>query len=96
MPGESQRRWSPLHSLQGNFSFREGLEGLSIGGTFGITFAWFDSHLSGFFFFVFFFFVIFFFFLASWLLDFKLSLREVEEEGEERGEEGKGSTLESL
>ena len=37
----------------------------------------------------------FFFFLASWLLDLKLSPGGGEEEGEEIGEEGEGSTLES-
>ena len=84
MLGQSRRRWSPLHSLQGNFTFREGLEGLSMGGAFGVIVARLASRLFD-----------FFFFLAFSLLDFKLSPGEVEEEEEETGEKWKRSTLES-
>jgi len=90
MPGQSQRRWSPLHNLQGNLTFHGGLEGLPTRGAFGVIAAWLASYLFDFFFFFF-----FFIFLASWLLDFKLSPIEVEEEGEEIREEGEGSALES-
>ena len=38
----------------------------------------------------------FLFFLSSYLLDLKLLLGEVEEEGEEIGEEGESSRLESM
>ena len=61
-----------------------------MGGAFGTIVVWLAFCLSNFFFFVF-----FFFFLASWLLELKLSPGEVEEEGEEMGEEGERSTLES-
>ena len=56
-----------------------------MGGAFGVTAKRLASRLSK-----------FFFFLASWLLDFKLSPGEVEEEDEEIGEEGERSTLESM
>jgi len=68
-------------------TFHGGSEGLSMGGAFGVTIAWLDSCLFDFF---------FFFLLASWLLYFKLSPGEVEEEGEEMGEEGERATLESM
>ena len=85
---QSQRRWSPLHNLQGNPTFHEGSKGVFIGSAFRAIVVWLASHLFDFFFFVFF----FFFFLASSLLDFKLSLGEVEEEEEETGEEEERST----
>jgi len=44
----------------------------------------------------FFFFFVFFFFLVSWLLDVKLSPSKGGDEGEETGEEGASSTLESM
>jgi len=65
-------------------TFCRGSEGFSAGSAFGAIIAWLASRLSDIFF--------FFFFLASWLLDFKLSPCEVEEEGEKIGEEGEGST----
>jgi len=74
--------------LQGNLTFHGGSEGFSTRGAFGVTVTWLASRLSDFFF--------FFFFLASWLLDFKLSLGEVEGEDEETREEGERSTLESM
>ena len=58
---------------------------MPIGGAFGVTIAQSTSFLADFFFFVF-----FFFFAASRLLDLKISLGEVEEEGEEIREEGEG------
>lgn len=62
-----------------------------MGGAFGTITVWLAFQLSDFFFFI-----LFLFFLASWLLELKFSPGEVEEEGEEMGEEGERSTLESL
>ena len=90
MPGQSRRRWSPVHNRQGNLTFRGGLEGLSRGDISETVAALLASRLSDFFFFVF-----FFFFLATWLLESRLSPGEVEEEDAKTGEEGERSTLES-
>ena len=76
--------------MQGNLTFREGLEGLSRGDVSEAIAALLASHLSDFFFFVF-----FFFFLATWLFESRLSPGEVEEEDAETGEDGERSTLES-
>ena len=85
IPGQSRRRWSPLHSLQGNFTFCGGSEGLPIGGAFGVIAAQLAPFLVDFFFII-----LFFFFLASWLLYLKISPGEVEEEGEEIGKKAMG------
>ena len=82
MPGQSQRKWSPLHNMQGNLTFRGRLDGLSMEGV--LIAAALASRLAH-----------FFFFLATWLLEPRLSLGEVEEEDEGIGEEGERSTLES-
>ena len=66
------------------------MEGLSRGDILEIAAVALASLLSDFFFFVFFFFL-----LATWLLESRLSPREVEEEDAEIGEEGERSTLES-
>ena len=76
--------------MYGNLTFRGRLDGLSMEGILGETTAALASCLSDFFFSVF-----FFFFLATWLLESRLSLGEVEEEDKEIGEEGERSTLES-
>ena len=76
--------------MDGNFTFRGRLDGLSREAILGATTTALASRLSNFFFFVF-----FFFFLATWLLESKLSPGEVEEEDEKTGEEGETSTLES-
>ena len=76
--------------MQGNLTFRGGLEGLLTEGFLGAIAAELASPLSDFFFFIF-----FFFFLATWLLESRPSPSEVEEEDEEIGEEGERSSLES-
>ena len=78
-----------MHNMQGNLTFHGGLEGFSREDFLGAIAAELASPLSDFFFFV------FFFFLATWLLESRLSLGEVEEEDVETGEEGERSTLES-
>ena len=87
MPGQSERKRSPLHNRQGDRSFREGAEGGSTSDSFVVdtTFPLGD----------FFFLVFVFFFLATWLVKSKVSPGEVEDEDAAIGEEGKGSTLES-
>ena len=90
MPGQSRRIWSSLHNLQGNLAFRGGAKGGPMGGVLEEMVALLASHLQDFFFFIF-----FFFFLATWLLESRLSLGEVEDEDVETGEEGERSTLES-
>ena len=86
--GQFQRRWSPLHKMQGNFTFWGWLEYFSsLVAVVTIVF-WFP-HFA----FFFFLFVLFSFFLAYWLLESRFSPGEEEERGEEIGEEGKGSTL---
>ena len=72
--------------MQGNLTFRGGLECLSRGGVSEAAAVALTSLLSDFF---------FFFFLATWLLESKFSLGEVGEEDAETGEEGERSTLES-
>ena len=74
-----------MHNMQGNLTFRGGLEGLSRGGVSEAVAALLASRLSDFFFFVF-----FFFFLATWLLESRLSPGEVEDEDTETDEEGRG------
>ena len=76
MPGQSRRRWSPLHNLQGNLTFRGGVEGGLTGDVLGAIATQVASCLSDFF---------FFFFLVSWLLDVELSPGEGGEEEEETG-----------
>ena len=70
--------------MQGNFTFRGRLDGLSREGVLGAIATDLASLLSDSFFFIF-----FFFFLATWLLESRLSPGEVEEEDEEIGE-GRG------
>jgi len=84
MPGQSQRRWSSLHNLQGNLTFRGGAEGGPISGVLEVGAALLASPLED-----------FFFFLATWLLESRLSPGEVEDEDVETCKEGERSTLES-
>ena len=91
MPGQSRRRWSSLHNLQGNLTFRGVVEGGSTSDGLGAVTLQVALDLSDFFFF----FVFFCFFLGSWLFNVRLSPGEGGEEEEETGAEGVGLTLES-
>ena len=86
MPGQLRIRWSSLHNLQGYLVFRGGAEGSFTSGISGVDATFLLGEL--------FFLVFFFFFLATWLLKFKVSPGEVEDEDAAVGEEGEGSTLE--
>jgi len=79
-----------LHNRQGNLTICGGAEGGSTSGVLGVGARGIlvTSPLGDFFFFVF-----FFFFLATWVLEARLSLGEVEEEDVEVGVKGEISTL---